>query len=406
MSFEIAREEEVRLAALRAYEILDTPPEESFDEVARLAALVCGTAHAGVSLIDREREWFKAHVGWDARESPWQGSLCEAALRQSDVFVIADAAADERFKGTALVAKKPSARFYACQPLRTRMGVKLGTLCVFDPTPRHEGLTELQRFALRTLGNQLEAQLELRLGLRALESRESELKTERSALVNHQVEQQRITAAVTHDLKSPLTAMLLGTRLLSREPGLTQMGRDVARELEEAAEDMQRKILDLVDVDRAAHGGLQVEASEIDLADAAAGACRMMERRARARQQSLRLEASKAPARGDHALVVRVLQNILDNALRHSPAGSEIVVEAKVALGEGAEVRVRDQGPPLPASIRTRIFEPNLAGEGGRQSTGLGLAFSKAAIETMGGRVWVEDTARVGATFCIWLPPP
>lgn len=406
MSVAFDRDEEARLAAVRACEILDTPPEESFDEVARLAALICSTAQAGVSLIDREREWFKAQVGWDERESPRLGSLCEAALQQHELFLVADASVDPRFSTSTLVTKKPSARFYACQPLRTGQGLKLGTLCVFDPAARPEGLTSLQRLALTTLGHQLETQLELRLGVLALEKRTEELKQERAALVTHGVLQERVAAAVTHDLKSPLTAMLLGTRLLAREPGLSQTGREVTRELEEATEDMQRKILDLVDVERAAHAGMAVESASIDLARAATSACQSMERRAQARHHRFRLAVQTAPGRGDHALAVRVLQNFLDHALRHSPPGGEVAVEARPA-SDGAEVRVHDQGPPMPQSLIPRIFEPDVAAEGGRLSTGLGLTFAKAAVETMGGRVWAEEPqAGSGATLCLWLPAP
>jgi len=127
--------EELRLAALQSYQILDTPNEERFDRIVRMAARVFGSTIALISLVDRDRQWFKASVGLDATETPRAVSFCSHAIQQQGVFVVADAAADPRFANNPLVTGDPNIGFYAGAPLITPGGHALGTVCVIDRTP-------------------------------------------------------------------------------------------------------------------------------------------------------------------------------------------------------------------------------------------------------------------------------
>jgi PAS domain S-box-containing protein len=158
--------EEARIAALESYEILDTPPEAAFDDLVRLASEICGTPIALLSLVDRERQWFKAAVGLDASETPRSVAFCAHALLGDDVLTVPDAQADDRFADNPLVVSDPHVRFYAGAPLRTPDGFKLGTLCVIDRVARE--LTQMQKGALEILGRQVEAQLELRARMREM----------------------------------------------------------------------------------------------------------------------------------------------------------------------------------------------------------------------------------------------
>jgi PAS domain S-box-containing protein len=159
--------EAFRLAALRQYEILDTPPEAAFDDLAELAAQICGTPIALVSLIDAHRQWFKAKVGIEAQETSRDIALCAHAIHGSDLLVVPDAAHDARFADNPLVTAAPNIRFYAGMPLVTPAGYALGTLCVIDRVPKQ--LTDDQMNALRILGRQVVTQLELRRGRQELE---------------------------------------------------------------------------------------------------------------------------------------------------------------------------------------------------------------------------------------------
>ncbi len=145
---------------LARYDVLDTPPEPSFDDLTMLAAHICGTPIALVSLVDADRQFFKSHFGLDASETPRKVSFCAHAIHEPELFIVPDALADERFADNPLVTAEPNIRFYAGAPLRTEDDFALGTLCVIDRVPRT--LSPQQQEALRALGRLVVSRLELR----------------------------------------------------------------------------------------------------------------------------------------------------------------------------------------------------------------------------------------------------
>ena len=154
-----------RLAALTAYDILNTPRERDFDDIAELAAEICQTPIAVVNFIAEGRQWFKAEVGLGVRETPLDTSFCAHALLEQEFMLVPDAAEDPRFADSPLVTDGPRLRFYAGALLRSAEGQPIGTLCVLDRMPRT--LTEQQARALQRLARQVMAQLELRRALKA-----------------------------------------------------------------------------------------------------------------------------------------------------------------------------------------------------------------------------------------------
>lgn len=150
-----------RLAELYSYGILDTPPELEFDDATALAAQICGTPIALITLLDHDRQWFKSHLGLEITQTPRAVAFCDyAILDPAHPTIVPDAAEDERFRNNPLVTGDPMIRFYAGAPLVTQSGSAMGTLCVIDQSPRH--LTPQQIDALSALARQVVAQMELR----------------------------------------------------------------------------------------------------------------------------------------------------------------------------------------------------------------------------------------------------
>lgn len=159
MNAPMPTQEARRLEALRQYHILDTPAEQAYDDITTLAAYICDVPIALISLVDRDRQWFKSKVGIDVDETSRDISFCAHAILDQQIMVVNDALEDDRFANNALVACAPNIRFYAGVPLMTPGGDAIGTLCVIDHKPRD--LTAKQQKTLEALARQVVMQLEL-----------------------------------------------------------------------------------------------------------------------------------------------------------------------------------------------------------------------------------------------------
>lgn len=169
-------DERSRLETLAGYRILDTPPEPAFDEITALAAAICGTPIAMISLVDDRRQWFKARVGTDVTETSRMIAFCAHTICEPDMFLVTDALVDPRFVDNPLVTGEPGVRFYAGVPLVAPGGLAMGAICVVDRVPRQ--LSDEQKQALRILGRRVVDQLELRKQIH----RRMILETERSSI--------------------------------------------------------------------------------------------------------------------------------------------------------------------------------------------------------------------------------
>lgn len=213
MSFPVPPDEDRRLAALRRYEVLDSPAEEAFDDLTRVAAQVCQMPIAVISLLDDQRQWFKSRIGIAVAETPRQLSFCtHAILRPQEIMVIPDTRIDPRFAENVLVTGDPFIRFYAGAPLVSPDGLALGTLCVLDRTPR--ALTPDQLSTLRALSRQVMTSLELRrrgreLAAEVAERREAEstLREQSSRLQARDRESAQLLALAERSRRSLLSVL-------------------------------------------------------------------------------------------------------------------------------------------------------------------------------------------------------
>jgi PAS domain S-box-containing protein len=166
MEAAIPNNEEARLDSLYQYEILDTPAEPVYDDITLIASTICGMPISAISLVDKNRQWFKAIIGLDAKQTPRSEAFCAHAILDNQTLVINDALQDERFSDNKLVLSDPGIRFYAGAPITTPDGNALGTLCVIDQ--KANALNDTQIKALEALARQVAVLLELRIvGLKA-----------------------------------------------------------------------------------------------------------------------------------------------------------------------------------------------------------------------------------------------
>jgi GAF domain-containing protein len=176
MSAPTPENEKKRLNVLWQYDVLDTVPEALFDDLTELAACICEAPIALISLVDEKRQWFKSKFGTTVNETSRDISFCAHAIKQTDLFIIPDAAKDERFANNPLVVSEPKIRFYAGAPLITPDGYALGTLCVIDKGPRE--LRAEQKQALRILARHVVSQLELRRRSREVQDGRAQISPE------------------------------------------------------------------------------------------------------------------------------------------------------------------------------------------------------------------------------------
>jgi len=235
--------EKKRLAVLHQYHILDTPAEAIFDDLASLAAEICDTPIALISLVDAERQWFKSKIGLTISETKRNMAFCDRAILQNEPLIVEDARKDPRFAKNLLVTGEPYIRFYAGAPLVTSDGFALGTLCAIDHSPRQ--LTQKQIIGLQKLSRQVISQIELRQNLVGYERAESLLIAQKEFLelitnnvsVNHALN--AITQKQTETLKTIFDRIPVMLGFFDQEGKLQMVNREWINVLGWSLEELQ-----------------------------------------------------------------------------------------------------------------------------------------------------------------------
>lgn len=237
------------------------------------------------------------------------------------------------------------------------------------------------------------------------------LHQQHDAILRVQRQKDELIEVIVHDLKNPLAAIAANAGFLTMARDMSEDMRDCSNSIASAAENMLRMVHNMLDVSRAEDATLSLRLEEVDVASLVQQTCTLMSRRAEERRVGLTIEVSekRLPLLADNDLLRRVLENLLDNALRYTSAGGHITVRAAQRDGELA-LSIADQGPGIPAEHRERIFEKyaQLDRETDhaqkRFGRGIGLAFVKLAVQSHQGRIWVEENQPVGSRFEIRLP--
>ena len=388
-------DEQARMEALQRYRILDSTREEAFDDLVRLAALVCRTPISLISFVDATRQWFKAKEGLDVPELPRETAFCAHAIMGVNLLIVPDTEADPIFADNPLVLGPPHIRFYAGAPLITPDGLGLGTLCVIDHVPRTIGPEEAR--ALTALARHVMTQLELRRSLLEVDERNSELDT--------------FSRSVAHDLRAPLRAIRGLSEMIRDENGgraLDARGQEWLGRIIEAAGRMHALIDGVLSYARLTRTPLPIETVELGplvrevLNDLSAD----LESRKAVVEVAPDLPAVRASALG----LRQALANLLSNAVKFVAPGVEPRVRVTAELREGrAVISVADNGIGIPADLQDRLFQPfsQLRGPGAPNAgVGIGLSIVKKAVDRMNGRLGVDSTPGQGSRFWIELARP
>ncbi|MFT3700005.1 MAG: GAF domain-containing sensor histidine kinase [Kofleriaceae bacterium] len=393
-------DEAARIKALYSCDILDSEPDPELDALVAHAARLVDTPMALISLVAETRQWFAARIGIAGSETPRSVSFCTHTVAQRTPLIIRDARNDVRFADNPYVTGEPNVVFYGGWPLITSDGHALGSLCVIDTQPRD--LTDSQKRSMALLARQVVVSLELRRANAA--SPLNDLLGKQAKLESQIVGRDRMARLVVHDLKNPLMTIGGNASYVMESPNLDDNEKQALEDIVLAAARMQTMLLDIIDVSRATDhdGGVAARRSRFsckELVTSIVGSGQ-----SRAFDSTVRVEiADSVEANADRNLLERVISNLVDNAQRFAPPGTEVVVTWR-CTGFGTELCVADHGIGIDDDDKARVFEPFVQLDSHRTGRGLGLVFCSLAAKAHGGKIWIEDNTPRGTRFCMTIP--
>lgn len=371
-----------RVDAVHELDLLDTPPEDRFDRITRSAADLLGTPVSFLGLMDLDRQFLKSRKGMPFDGAPRGQSLCTHTLRHGSLLEIPDTAADPAYADNPAVTGPPHLRFYAGQPLRDPDGHLLGTLCVGDQRPR--ALTDAQRTRLADLARWAELEL-------------TAVRTERAA------ERARAAGAgfvsvIGHELHAALVAIRGSLEpVVSGDPRIDRLVWNAVTN----TDGLIRLADDVLVYSRLRDGTLRLRFAETPLPDVVGHAVSAVTGVAEAAGVVVVADPPSVSLRCDRDRLARAFTNLLANAVRVAPAGSEVLVGG-CRDHHLVHVDVCDNGPGVPRRRLDRIFEPFVQlGVGG---AGLGLAITKGIVAAHRGCVRARSRPGSGSTFTVTLP--
>jgi signal transduction histidine kinase len=388
--------------AIARYGLLEESDDRGLRELAELAALACDVPGAAVNIITSTHQHQVATAGVDRSICERDDSMCAVVLDEPAVVVVPDARADERFEANPFVSGRLGhVRFYASAPLVTSEGIVLGRLCVFDDVPHDLGSGRAR--VLAVLASRAVDVLELRLRSRQLRSSLAELTAARDQLDRSNELLTLFAAQVSHDLRSPLTALLANVELLLGEPAVA--GDRDATELAQAAVDAGHRMAALIDsiLDSARRGANQ-EQADVALEEVLDHVVDDLRPALTAREA--RIDRSELPVvRGDGTQLYAVLLNLVSNAVKFVPPGRRPVVGVEAERsGEEWRIVVSDNGDGVPPEQREQVFALHARADHSVDGSGIGLATARRIVEVHGGRTGIADAPGGGAAVWFTLP--
>jgi len=390
--------EAARLAALYELHVLDTPPEKDFDDIVALASTVCGVPMSLVSLIDIDRQWFKAKIGTDLTETARDLSFGAHAILGSDLLVVPDTRQDPRFADHPTVTPSDGVRFYAGAPLITSDGFALGTLCVIDNTPRQLDVEQQQ--ALRALARQVTAQLELRRYATALANTTARLQ---------ELERRKddLAGLVGGELRAPLRLMRsyltdLGNTGLHNPELADLVGRATAAHVRGL-----RDLLDhLTSMSEVGHGTDSLHMRQIDLTRLTQRAVEAVRPIAATKQIWILNQAGgpSLPIIADPVRLEQVLMHLLFAAVKYTPPGGRVRVGTEIESGPTVRLDDIDMPGGLRPDLFPHLYYGAIANAADVPGEDRGLSVAKRVLDAHHATVALSDRPGDGTSLHVVFP--
>lgn len=397
--------ENARLDDLYSYQILDTEAEKDFDELVELASDIAGTPISLISLVDKDRQWFKANKGLPVNQTSRNISFCAHAIEvEEEDFIIGDTTKDEQFADNSLVTSDPNIRFYAGFPLLTQQGHKLGTLCVMDKQPRT--LSPKQTERLQRLAKQAMKLLELHKA-----HKELQIVREKEARQNEVVQrlldnQRKIVAILAHDTRGPLYSMKNLLNMFVQGQVLQEDAQNLHEMMYEQTDVTINMIESLVKWGEIHLKAIGENGSASALNDIIAGVFKQYASSAATKGITLFDDVSEiAMISINNEMLGFIVRNLVNNAIKYTENG-EIRVSGS-RKNNHFILTVSDTGVGMSDMTKQSLFLgkfSSLSGTRKETGSGLGLMLINDFVQQASGTITIESELYKGTSISISLP--
>lgn len=387
-----------RIKTLIDFDILDTSPEEMFDNITAIASAVCGMPIALISLLDLERQFFKSKIGIEVRENSMEHSFCKFAIETpKDIFIIEDARIDSRFENNPDVLNDPNIVSYYGVPLNSSAGVAYGTLCVIDT--KVNVLTEQQKEILIKLSKQVENLIEFRKNNNLL----SEYQTK---IEKYSKDMEEFAYLAAHDLKAPIRAIDSFIKLLVKKHQTFWDEKDqkYLSFILESTTKMNLLVLDLLEYSKSnVSSGNDVQ---LNLKDLIFDVFRRLTYDKSGKKPELICDEMPTITNSEVAFTL-LFNNLIGNALKYQDKNTTPVIKIHFEENKTHWIfAVEDNGIGIEKEYLELIFKPfkRLHNDSEYQGNGLGLAACDKIIDNLKGSISVKSTPGKGSTFTFSIP--
>lgn len=398
----IPANEAKRLEMLEQFEIIDSDFESSYDQIVELASKICQTPISLISLLDEKRQWFKAKVGLDVRETPRELAFCGYAVYESSSLIVKDTWEDERFKSHPLVLGEPKIRFYAGFPIQTSNGLTLGTVCAIDRVPRV--LTKDQTRALEILADQVKSLMDLRLS--SLKVKNYLLELEEASLLKS-----KFLSLISHDLRAPFNGLIGFSSILKDQVSelSSEEIRSMAEDIHSSANQVYSLLNNLLEWSLLERGLKEAIYSEVELKGLIENLQSLFQESLLQKNISFVIDSKSflGTIRTDDKMLQTILRNLISNAIKFTPKSGKITVSFRISENN-LSISIQDTGVGMNQEKVALLFgkfnSTSTQGTAGEIGSGLGLTLCKQLLDLLQGRIRVESTIGKGTRFDVELP--